>query len=79
MPFGVFRMRTHFRATPPSLVEAARIDGASSGTILLRVPLPLARPSLMTLGVLVFMWSWNQCLLFQRGLVTGLPQGATKG
>lgn len=63
MPFSVFWMRTHFRSTPPSLVEAARIDGASSATILLRVLLPSARPSLMTLGVLVFMWSWNQFLL----------------
>ncbi|MET9861836.1 carbohydrate ABC transporter permease [Streptomyces smyrnaeus] len=63
MPFGVFWMRTHFRTTPASLVEAARIDGASSWTILVRVLLPLARPSLTTLGVLVFMWSWNQFLL----------------
>ncbi|WP_245685270.1 carbohydrate ABC transporter permease [Streptomyces yerevanensis] len=63
MPFSVFWMRTHFRSTPVSLVEAARIDGASSATILLRVLLPLARPSLMTLGLLVFMWSWNQFLL----------------
>ncbi|MBO8195286.1 carbohydrate ABC transporter permease [Streptomyces oryzae] len=63
MPFGVFWMRTHFRTTPAALVEAARIDGASSWTILTRVLLPLARPSLTTLGVLVFMWSWNQFLL----------------
>lgn len=63
MPFGVFWMRTHFQSTPASLVEAARIDGASSATILLKVLLPLARPSLMTLGLLVFMWSWNQFLL----------------
>ncbi|MGI5351365.1 carbohydrate ABC transporter permease [Streptomyces sp. CA-250714] len=63
MPFSVFWMRTHFRTTPASLVEAARIDGASSWTILTRVLLPLARPSLTTLGVLVFMWSWNQFLL----------------
>lgn len=63
MPFSVFWMRTHFQSTPQSLVEAARIDGASSATILLRVLLPLARPSLMTLGLLVFMWSWNQFLL----------------
>ncbi|GAB2969841.1 carbohydrate ABC transporter permease [Streptomyces pseudoechinosporeus] len=63
MPFSVFWMRTHFQSTPTSLVEAARIDGASSATILLRVLLPLARPSLMTLGLLVFMWSWNQFLL----------------
>ncbi|NGO10382.1 carbohydrate ABC transporter permease [Streptomyces sp. HC44] len=63
LPFSVFWMRTHFQSTPASLVEAARIDGASSGTILLRVLLPLARPSLMTLGLLVFMWSWKQFLL----------------
>ncbi|GAA2637258.1 carbohydrate ABC transporter permease [Streptomyces axinellae] len=73
LPFGVFWMRTHFRTTPPSLVEAARIDGASSWTVLFRVLLPLARPSLTTLGVLVFMWSWNQFLL-----VLVLIQDATK-
>ncbi|MFE1802050.1 MULTISPECIES: carbohydrate ABC transporter permease [unclassified Streptomyces] len=63
MPFSVFWMRTHFLSTPMSLVEAARMDGASSATILVRILLPLARPSLMTLGLLVFMWSWNQFLL----------------
>ncbi|MFE9643491.1 carbohydrate ABC transporter permease [Streptomyces sp. NPDC006365] len=63
MPFSVFWMRTHFQSTPESLVEAARIDGASSATILLRILLPLARPSLTTLGLLVFMWSWKQFLL----------------
>ncbi|HLR95449.1 MAG TPA: carbohydrate ABC transporter permease [Jiangellaceae bacterium] len=63
MPFSVFWMRTHFAATPPSLLEAARLDGASPLAILTRVLLPLARPSLMTLAVLVFMWSWNQFLL----------------
>ncbi|NEE03191.1 carbohydrate ABC transporter permease [Phytoactinopolyspora halotolerans] len=63
MPFGVFWMRTHFRSTPAELMEAARVDGASSGVILRRILLPLARPSLMTLAVLVFMWSWNQFLL----------------
>ncbi|MEU5836006.1 carbohydrate ABC transporter permease [Streptomyces diacarni] len=73
LPFSVFWMRTHFRTTPPELVEAARIDGASSWTVLFRVLLPLARPALTTLGVLVFMWSWNQFLL-----VLVLIQDATK-
>ncbi|MCT2590767.1 carbohydrate ABC transporter permease [Streptomyces sp. N2-109] len=72
-------MRTHFRSTPPSLVEAARIDGASSGTVLFRVLLPLARPSLMTLGVLVFMWSWNQfplvLVLIQDASMRTAPAG----
>lgn len=73
LPFSVFWMRTHFRTTPPSLVEAARVDGASPATILFRVLLPLARPPLATLGLLVFMWSWNQFLL-----VLVLIQDATK-
>src|SRR5690606_10325390 len=63
MPFGVFWMRTHFQSTPRELIEAAELDGASSGTILRRVLLPLAGPSISTMAVLFFMWSWNQFLL----------------
>lgn len=63
MPFSVFWMRTHFISTPRELIDAALVDGASSFVVLRRVLLPLARPSLTTLAVLVFMWSWNQFLL----------------
>ncbi|GAB3488243.1 carbohydrate ABC transporter permease [Nocardiopsis coralliicola] len=63
MPFSVYWMRNHFRSMPRELIEAARVDGASNRTVLTRIMLPLARPSLMTLSVLVFMWSWNQFLL----------------
>ncbi|WP_222618085.1 carbohydrate ABC transporter permease [Nakamurella sp. PAMC28650] len=63
MPFGIFWMRTHFRTTPKELIEAAELDGASPRRILLSVLLPLAGPSLSTMAVLFFMWSWNQFLL----------------
>jgi ABC-type glycerol-3-phosphate transport system permease component len=63
MPFGVFWMRTHFRSMPVELVEAARVDGASSLRILRSILLPMSRPALTTLAALVFMWSWNQFLL----------------
>ena len=63
MPFGIFWMTTHFRSMPIELVEAARIDGASTFRILRSILLPLSRPALSTLAVLVFMWSWNQFLL----------------
>ncbi|MEJ3743535.1 carbohydrate ABC transporter permease [Actinomycetes bacterium KLBMP 9797] len=63
MPFGVYWMQTHFRSLPAELLEAARVDGARSFTILTRVLLPISRPALATLGVLYFMWSWNQFLL----------------
>ncbi len=61
--FGTFWMRAYFRSVPPSLVEAARIDGASSWFTLWRVLLPLARPAVLTMTVLLFMWTWNEFLL----------------
>ncbi|MGW2328304.1 carbohydrate ABC transporter permease [Streptomyces sp. NPDC001700] len=63
MPFGVFWMRAHFATMPRSLIEAARLDGASSWATLWRVLLPSSRPAVTTLGVLYFVWSWNQFLL----------------
>jgi raffinose/stachyose/melibiose transport system permease protein len=63
IPFGTFWMRAFFRSTPGSLVEAARLDGASSFSTLWRVLLPQAKPALTTLIVLVFMWTWNEFLL----------------
>jgi raffinose/stachyose/melibiose transport system permease protein len=63
IPFGTFWMRAFFRSTPISLVEASRLDGATSLATLLRVLLPQAKPALTTLVVLVFMWTWNEFLL----------------
>ena len=45
------------------LVEAARIDGASSWMTLWRVLVPFGRPAILTMMVLVFMWTWNEFLL----------------
>lgn len=61
--FGTFWMRAFFRSTPRGLVEAARIDGASSFGVLVRVLLPQARPALLTLCALVFTYTWNEFLL----------------
>lgn len=61
--FGTFWMRAFFLSTPRSLVEAARIDGATSLRILLSVLLPFARPAVLTMMVLTFMWTWNDFLL----------------
>jgi raffinose/stachyose/melibiose transport system permease protein len=63
MPFGVYWMQNHFAAVPRELLEAARVDGARSFAILVRILLPISWPAVTTLGVLYFMWSWNQFLL----------------
>jgi raffinose/stachyose/melibiose transport system permease protein len=60
---GTFWMRAFFLSTPKALVEAGRIDGADSFRILRSILLPQARPALLTLCLLVFMYTWNEFLL----------------
>ena len=61
--FGAFWMRAFCRSVPRSLIEAARIDGASSFGVLWRVLLPQAMPAVLTMSVLVFTYTWNEFLL----------------
>lgn len=65
-PFGVFLLRQFFISIPDSLVEAARIDGASEVRIFGSVICPLAKPAFATLVTLTFLNSWND---FQGPLI----------
>ena len=57
--FGIFLMRQAFLVVPRELVEAARIDGAPHRVILTRILLPLARPAVITLAALSFVFHYN--------------------
>ena len=61
--FGTFWMRTAFRAVPPTLAEAASMDGAGAWSQLWRIYLPVAKPAVITLVLLSFMWTWNDYFL----------------
>ncbi len=63
LSFGTFWMRAFFRSVPPELSDAARVDGASSWRILWRVLVPIGRPAILTMVLLVFTWTWNEFLL----------------
>lgn len=63
LAFAVFWMRNFFRAVPASMTEAARLDGASGWSTLWRILVPTSRPALVTMAMLVFMWTWNEFLL----------------
>jgi raffinose/stachyose/melibiose transport system permease protein len=63
LAFGVFWMRTYFRNTSRAVIEAARLDGASSWTTLWRILVPMGRPAISTMIVIVFMWTWNEFLM----------------
>jgi len=58
-PFGVFLLRQYFMTIPTELEDAARIDGASYLTIFWRIIMPLSLPALMTLGIITFVFWWN--------------------
>lgn len=57
--FGVFLARQFIQKIPDSLIESAKLDGATEPTIFGRVILPLTKPLLATLGILTFLGSWN--------------------
>ncbi len=61
--FGTFWMRTYFSGSPRALIDAARVDGASTWSTLWRVLVPSGRPAITTMVVITFMWTWNEFLL----------------
>lgn len=60
--FGIFLIRQYMLSIPDSLIEAARMDGASDFRIYWSVILPLAKPILVTLAIFTFMGAWNDFL-----------------
>lgn len=63
VPFSVFVLVSYFESLPDELDKAARVDGCSRLQTLLRVYLPLARPSLVAVILFTFLASWNEFLL----------------
>lgn len=60
--FGIFLLRQFFQSLPQEIVEAAELDGATQMQFLRTIAAPLARPALITIGLYVFIASWNSFL-----------------
>lgn len=60
--FGIFLIRQYALSIPDSLIDAARIDGASEFRIYWSLILPLCKPILITLAIFTFMGTWNDFL-----------------
>jgi len=61
--FGTLWMTSFFQSAPQELIDASALDGCSRWQSLWRVLFPLATPAVLTLVVLIFMWTWNEFLL----------------
>jgi alpha-glucoside transport system permease protein len=63
LPFGIFLLRNFFITLPKDLIEAARIDGASSMGIFRTIVVPLSVPAIAAYGIFQFLWVWNDLLM----------------
>lgn len=62
LPLSIWILTSFFKSIPPSLEEAALIDGLNRRQILFRIFLPIAAPGIFTSAILVFIMSWNEFL-----------------
>jgi multiple sugar transport system permease protein len=77
----VFLLRQYFMTIPTELEDAARIDGASYITIFWRIIIPLSLPAMMTLGIITFVFWWNEyftpLIMIHDPTLQTLPVGLT--
>lgn len=60
--FSIWNMKGYFDTIPVEIEEAARIDGAGAGQVLVKIVLPLARPAIIVTAVMVLIFVWNEYL-----------------
>jgi len=80
-PFGIFLVKQFAGGIPPSIIEAATIDGATERQIFTKIALPLLKPSLATLAIFAFNASWNnfmwQSILSNERINFTIPVGVS--
>jgi putative aldouronate transport system permease protein len=59
IPWHVFLMKGFFMDIPPSLMEAAKLDGAGETTVFFRIVMPISTPALATIGLFCAFTYWN--------------------
>ncbi len=63
LPLAIWMLMTYFRGLPIEIDEAATLDGASHWQTLLHIIVPISRPMLASVAIIVFIFSWNEFLL----------------
>jgi multiple sugar transport system permease protein len=69
IPFGILIMRSFMLGVPPSIVEAARVDGAGLLRAFLSIVVPISRNSMITVGLFAFLFAWSD-FIFALTLTT---------
>ena len=63
LPLAIYILRNYMLTIPPSLLEAARVDGASYYHIFCKLVLPMSIPAIASFAIFQFLWVWNDYLI----------------
>jgi alpha-glucoside transport system permease protein len=63
LPLAIYLLRNYIGSLPSSIIESARVDGASHFKIFTRLIVPLSVPALAAFTILQFLWVWNDLLV----------------
>jgi multiple sugar transport system permease protein len=78
LPLMVLILTSFFRDIPLEIEEAARVDGARIGRLLINIVVPIARPGIASAMIIAFIFSWNN-LIFGLVLAGGETRPITMG
>ncbi len=80
--FNLMMMKSFYDSTPREIEEAGRVDGATQFYIFVKLILPLVKPGIATISIMVFLNSWNEytmsSLLLRNNSLQTLTVGMTK-
>lgn len=76
LPLAVYLLRNYMGSLPSSLIESAKIDGASHWGIFTRLIIPLSTPVLAAFAIFQFLWVWNDYLVALVFLGVAEPDNA---
>ncbi len=63
MPLAIYTLRNFMMTLPASLIEAAKVDGASYYQIFWKLVLPMSAPAIASFAIFQFLWVWNDYLI----------------
>nr|WP_231366287.1 carbohydrate ABC transporter permease [Zhihengliuella flava] len=69
IPFAILILRAFMQGLPPSILEAARVDGAGHVRAFVAIALPVSRNAVVTAGLFAFLFAWSD-FLFALTLTT---------
>lgn len=79
LPFAIFLLKVYFDSIPDDLKEAALVDGAKQWTVFWRIMVPLAKPGIGAVAILVAILTWNEFLMALSLTSTSNAQTITVG